>query len=154
MTTEPELCPGCGLGTDPVDGPSHAYIGASAGCWQRYGELLAGGPGGELVVDTYAAQHPGVEQRRSVQSVAVHLMVLCAVLERGHEGDLVQLRRQVLAGDRAWSWLALQPPIGTVTVDDVLAGDSTPDEWAVDVWEAWAPHHGTVGTWLDAATSA
>ena len=33
-----------------------------------------------LSVDTYAVQHPGVPERRSIQSVAVHLMCLCLVL--------------------------------------------------------------------------
>src|SRR5689334_17173258 len=74
-------CPGCGLVLAEHDGPTHAYIGASPACWAKYGELLVREFGElrnpevhRLSVDTYAVQHPGVPERRSIQSVAVHLM--------------------------------------------------------------------------------
>jgi hypothetical protein len=35
-----------------------------------------------LTVDAYTVQHPGVPDRRSIQSVAVHSMSLCLVIER------------------------------------------------------------------------
>src|SRR5690349_16527175 len=81
-------CVGCGAMVPDVDGPTHRYIGASPGCWQIYGELLAGTDGimpHRLLVDVYAAQHPGVEGKQSSQSVAAHLFVLCLVLEHGLE---------------------------------------------------------------------
>ena len=73
-----------------VDGPTHRYIGASAGCWALYGEVLAREYGDyalyvpvhRLTVDAYAAQHPGEASRRAVQSVAVHLIRLHFRLER------------------------------------------------------------------------
>ena len=65
----PQPCPGCGLVAGPAEGPTHAYIGASPGCWARYGELLAAGvpppAPGQLAVDAYAVQHPGVAERRA-----------------------------------------------------------------------------------------
>ena len=39
-----------------------------------------------LVVDAYGAQHPGATPDTGVQSVAVHLMGLCTILERGAHG--------------------------------------------------------------------
>jgi len=37
----------------------------------------------QLTVDTYAVQHPGVAERRSIQSVALHLITLSLMVERG-----------------------------------------------------------------------
>ena len=73
-------CAGCGALVPVTDGPTHPYIGASPGCWAIYGEVLAREygeyaypPVHRLTVDAYAAQHPGVPSRRSIQSVAIHL---------------------------------------------------------------------------------
>lgn len=152
MTPTDQSCPGCGLPADGSDGPTHDYIGASAACWARYGDVLTARTADQIVVDTYAAQHPGIEERRSIQSVAVHLMSMCAVLERGlpAEESIVLIRR-VLAGRRDWWWLSLDRPIGTITVADVLAGNEPVTSWATDVWAAWSPHHDTVRSWLDIA---
>jgi hypothetical protein len=46
---------------------------------------LAGSDGATVaqqVVDSYMVQHPGNPDRRNRQSVAVHLMSLCASLEQ------------------------------------------------------------------------
>jgi hypothetical protein len=75
---------------------------------------------------------------------------MSARLERSLPGDqAVDLIRRALATDRRWSWLPHNPPIGSVTVGDVLLGDRTTLEWAADVWQAWAPHHETIRRWLD-----
>ena len=83
-------CPGCGLVLPARDGPAHPYIGASPACWALFGELLAreyADPRYRRVhrttVDAYATQHPGVPERRSVQSVALHLAGLLLVFEEG-----------------------------------------------------------------------
>ena len=143
----------------------HAFLGASAECWQVYRRLAspsASEPDGprlrRLVTDAYAAQHPGVPQRRSIQSVAVHLMDLCLLLER--HGEIAHgasepgrsPRRKAL--DLHW----LEPPAarGTMTVVDALSLDADDprevriEAWANDVWAAWEPHHPTVRSWLDA----
>jgi len=82
------LCPGCGLLLPAADGPTHSYIGASAACWALYGQVLAIEAGTyrqpawhRLTVDAYAVQHPGIPERRSIQSVCVHLISLCLMLE-------------------------------------------------------------------------
>ena len=104
-----EPCPGCGALYPPSEGATHPYIGASAGCWALHGPMSAGqqpderllaesrvpsrpvrhgaaasaARGASLLVDAYAAQHPGVPSPQSIQSVAVHLLTLHGVLRRG-----------------------------------------------------------------------
>ena len=34
-------CVGCGAVVPDIDGSTHPYIGASAGCWEIYGQVLA-----------------------------------------------------------------------------------------------------------------
>lgn len=167
LTTRPcdGACPGCGAVLPPSDGPMHAYLGASAACWDLYQRLSRPSSAQRdtarvrrLVQDAYGAQHPGVPQRRSVQSVAVHLMDLCLLLERGGE-----LRRLVpvlgrMPPRRTLDLHWLEPPEvrGTMTVADALqrnAGElraAQVEAWAGEVWAAWEPHHATVRGWLDA----
>jgi hypothetical protein len=159
-------CPGCGLLLADFQGPTHAYLGASAACWRLYGQVsLAwwGSPAelplDRLVVDTYGAQHPGRRQVRAVQSVAVHLMGLCAVLERGVEPRIARTRqRRPVRRALDLHWLDPPRPIGTLTVHGPVHARG-PEEhaesieaWARDVWAAWEPHHETVRSWLDVAS--
>jgi uncharacterized protein DUF5946 len=92
MTEPPETsaCPGCGLELPVREILVHPYIGASPACRALYGELIAREYGelrepapSRLTVDVYAVQHPGVAEPRVIRSVAVHLIALCLVLERG-----------------------------------------------------------------------
>lgn len=157
-------CPGCGLvlpAPDEGGGATHPYIGATPACWALYGELLAREYGElayqsvhRLTVDAYAAQHPGRSERRSRQSVAVHLMRLCLALERGATPDFSKRLMRSLTGDD-YPWLEPPRPIGSITVRDVLVARGADEhahrvkEWAADVWRAWSPHHTTVAGWLD-----
>jgi hypothetical protein len=155
-------CPGCGIVTETEldEGPTHPYIGASAGCWSLFTELLVVGAGlggsGQLVTDTYAVQHPGVPERRATQSVCVHLISICAQLEHGWPAHRVpDLLRKALTHPTWWRWLDPRPPIGSITVDTVLterdagARGRLSQAWAEDLWLAYAPHHATVQAWLD-----
>ncbi len=162
MAATPKLvpCVGCGALAPGGDGPTHPYIGASPGCWQAYGELLARDFGGQgpppiagLAVDAYAVQHPGVPGRRSSQSVAIHLMILGLVLERGMDPErAIRARRHFTHRDFPW----LEPPAsqGAVTVLDVLAARDLAEHaerverWARSAWAAWSAHHDTVRGWL------
>lgn len=159
-------CPGCGILLARRDGPRHAYLGASAACWALYQRLSnpsAAWPDPprvrRLMNDAYAAQHPGVAQVRSVQSVAVHLMDLCVLLERDGEVRRAAAELGRTARRRALDLHWLEPPEarGGMTVADALgreAGDERAERveaWAAAVWAAWEPHHATVRRWLDAA---
>jgi CTP:molybdopterin cytidylyltransferase MocA len=157
-----EACPGCGAryAPHPTD-LTHDYIGASPACWATFGELLAREFGdiayGRLhrhSVDVYTVQHPGEDDRRQRQSVAIHLIGLCHWLEHGLDAQRVIAATQaMLQGGRPdWPWLT--PPIEyELTVGDVLvAGTGAEHErlvrrWAELTWEAWHPHHDVVRRW-------
>lgn len=158
-------CPGCGLTLPVYGGPTHAYVGASPACWQLYCRLSAdpfarreGTRLRRLVVDAYAAQHPGTEHRRATQSVAVHLMGLCVLLERDGETRRLNpvLGRMPARKTMDLHWLTPPDFKRCKTAADVLeagAADAYADSaeaWAKSVWAAWRPHHETVRAWLDA----
>ncbi|MDP9346420.1 MAG: DUF5946 family protein [Actinomycetota bacterium] len=161
---EPTTCPGCGLVRASAARITHAYIGASAACWELYGEVLTREYGAyathanhRVSVDAYAAQHPGADGPQARRSVAMHLMRLCLVYERGMRPAAGREMAPLLLAqppDLAW----LRPPAdrGAVTVAAVAAA-AGPDEhlvrvddWGRAVWGAWAGHHATVRRWLDA----
>jgi hypothetical protein len=101
-------CPGCGALFPPHDGPTHRYIGASAGCWALVSwSVVSGGADvvAELVAqsrvpdrvvpaparrdelsldfvvnDAYGVQHHGEDSPQAVQSVAAHLLDLHAIV--------------------------------------------------------------------------
>ena len=151
------VCPGCGLtlpaGTTPYDG----YYHASAECWSVYTEVLAAEYGDaplfgrvhQMTVDSYAVQHAG--GAHPDKSVAVHLVGLHLVLERGLALAEVPRRLRLLVA-AARSWPHLEPPAerGTLTVMDVALAPSQADHealvrsWAEGLWRAWEPHHAAV----------
>jgi uncharacterized protein DUF5946 len=157
-------CPGCGVVLPEYDGPTHPYIGASAACWELYGELLAYEYGElgypechRLTVDAYAVQHPGKRGPRSVQSVATHLSGLYLVLERGMDGpQATAFKNRVVAAKPGFQWL-MPPGQGALTVQDVLlmrremTHCDAVEAWGRSVWEAWELHHQTVRGWVEAA---
>ena len=153
MNAETEACAGCGAMVPRSDGPTHEYIGASPGCWAIFGEVSARGSAvDQLRVDAYAAQHPGVPSRRSIQSVAVHLISLCLQLEHG--ATPARAREAIIAAlAMAYRFVWLDPPSfeGALTILDVAAGADV-RAWAESVWRAWAPHHDTVRAWLSASS--
>ena len=95
-------CVGCRGRVPVVEGPTHAYMQASPGCWQLYGELGATAMAAQVVpeaawyhVDCYAVQHPGGAQddRRQRQSVAAPLNSLCLLHEFGQPPQQAPARR-------------------------------------------------------------
>lgn len=156
-----EACPGCGARYLPhaVD-ETHPYIGASAACWATFGEVLArefGDPAyGQVhrhTVDVYAAQHPGADDRRQRQSVAIHLVAICHWLEHDLEVErLNAITGRLAHDDRPWPWLT-PPDAYAMTVVDLLAARDGPThvrlvrEWAEATWDAWSAHRGVVRQW-------
>lgn len=144
-------CPDCHALVPHVDGPTHAYIGANAGCWAAWGELQARAYTDPalaamipLAVDAYAAQHHGIEGRRQAQSVWVHLVSICAILERGRAPfDGIRIKQDLLRHDPVFPWIDPPADPGPVTVLKV-AGMSGPEaaaavrRWAESVWNAWS----------------
>jgi hypothetical protein len=155
-------CVGCGAVFEDVEGPTHRYIESSPGCWAVYGEVLAREYGDvfygslhRLSVDAYAVQHPGRPSPQSRQSVALHLMSLCLVLERGLEPARATAFLQTAAEPKGrFGWLEPPASRGAVTAKNVHgAGDAAEHRklvraWADSAWSSWSPHHATIRAWL------
>jgi len=142
-----------------IDGPTHRYMSSSPGCWQVYGEILSREYSDKsywknhrLTVDAYAVQHPGTESSQSIQSVAVHLISLYAIIEKGLSHDKA---RALIGKATALEFQWLKPPtdLGAITVKDVWKAQSANqhnqmvERWAESVWMAWKSHHETVRKW-------
>ena len=159
-----EPCPGCGELLLAIDGPLHSYVGASSACWTRFADISATLPGGgtplrRLVIDAYMVQHPGLPERRAIQSVGLHLVALHLVLERGLAPDRLSAALQrVLVTPPAWRWLDPPSPNGPLSIGDVsaAAGDGRElgpviDAYVEGIWAAWKVHHGVVVAWAKGA---
>lgn len=158
-------CIGCGALVADVDGPTYRYPdAASPGCWAVYGEVLAREYGEfrypsahRLAVDAYAVQHPGRPTPQTVQSVTVHLISLCAVLERGYDvSRATELMRRAIARYKGrFVWLERPASLGSVTVLDVAQATSLAEHvrcvegWARVAWTAWSAHHRAIHRWVD-----
>jgi hypothetical protein len=162
--SEEVVCGGCGATVPDVEETRrHTYSGSAPGCWLLYGEVLAREygdfrftPAHQLTVDAYAVQHPGVPERRSAQSVAIHLVGLCLSLERDRgPAELPLLRQRLAPPKRVFPWLAPPPSVGELTVVDVHDAETPEDHravvdrWARSAWDAWSPHHEKVRAWAD-----
>lgn len=157
-----ESCPGCGAVVPDSGAAPNPEVNASPGCWATYGDVLAreygewGNPSiHRLTADTYAAQHVGSRSRKSVQSVAVHLLGLYLALERGVEPHRIsQEIGRLVADPSAFRWLDPPAPLGQTTIVDVSEATSLRDHtsrvrrWALSVWEAWSDHHPTIRRWV------
>ena len=165
-------CVGCCGLVPETEGPTHAYMHASPGCWALYGQLVArvaGGPASPVArwhhVDCYAVQHPGGAEtdRRQRQSVAVHLTALCLLLEHHLPADQAsavrgRMSQTVLPALGLADWPYLPPPadVGSIIAADVHAAD--PDQlarqlhaWTEAAWHPWVDHHQTVRSWAATA---
>ncbi len=138
-------------------------MGASSACWTRFAELSAtlpqrGTPLRRLVTDAYLVQHPGVPERRAIQSVGLHLVGLYLVLEHGlPPAELSSTLQRILARPPAWRWLDPPEPKGPLTMASLEAAANEPgtlldaaiEAYVRGVWGAWARHHGQVAAWAD-----
>jgi len=162
-----EACPGCGALLPVSPAPSHRYIGASGACWDIYTSLHLGGeppmqPGPllELMVDAYAAQHPGVPGPQAIQSVAVHLLALHGVLEKGlPPAQALWVRQRALRGARHDRFVWLDPPdfsggpnvAAIANAPDPASRTALAERWIHSVWSAWAAQHeAAVAHWYEA----
>lgn len=155
-------CIGCGALVPNTPGPTHRYIESSPGCWAIYGEVLAreySNPAyaalHRLTVDAYAVEHPGKPSPQSIQSVAIHLLRLCLILECGYTDEAAAKAMPILARNKhLFRWMTPPPPLGdnTVlyvrTVKDPAAYTQAVWKWARSAWQAWSGHHVQVRQWL------
>ena len=142
-------CPSCG-----------AALGGRAGCQRVYDELSAAawhdptiGAVHNLVVDTYAMQHPE-EYGRSAKSYVQHLTALCYGLEEPGDGRLYWS----IAPSFEHQPPPPKPPLlterGYLTIADLQAGDragyaARVRDWAAAVWLAYRSQHSIARERLD-----
>lgn len=160
MADTNEPCPGC-HGLFPVsDGPVHRYLGASAGCWAAYGEVLAKEYSDpryrsvhRLTVDAYSVQHPGRPSPQTVQSLCLHLIGLHLAFEKALPQERITRAMSRMAKRPDYLWLEPQPLAYAMTVLDVTAARDAAEhaqrvrEWARAAWAAWSDHHAIVEAW-------
>lgn len=137
---------------------------SSPACWAAFGEVLAREYSDQayfqvhrLSVDAYAVQHPGKPSSQTIQSVAVHLVRLCLLLERGLPMERANdAMLKASAQEQKFVWLTPPASLGSVTVADVRDAEGVEAHmaavrrWAQVAWEAWSPHHATVRSWIPA----
>lgn len=155
-------CFGCGGPVPDIEGPTHRYMESSPGCWAWYGEVLAKEYSNiqyasvhGLTVDAYAVQHPTNTSPQNIQSVAIHLMSLCAIFEMNMERHQAPKLLKELSQNKG-KYERLSPPdsMGNITVADVYKAKNAPEhkqlvqDWAKSAWMAWSDHHATVKKWL------
>jgi hypothetical protein len=155
-------CPGCGLKLPDDPGDVSSRPGASAACWQVYGEVAGYesqhvaflGRFHQLMVDAYAAQHPVSEG--SGIGLAFALIGLHLALDERWRGDQVRDAHQALAAvPRAWPRFAPPQNRGSMTVFDVAMAASPEGHaelvqaWAADVWESWQDERQAVIALID-----
>jgi hypothetical protein len=150
-------CYGCGALVKDLPGEPHKYIGAAAGCWEIYGEILAKEygeygypePTHQLTVNTYAVQHPGKPSGKATQSVTIHLVSQYLILEQSMNVQSANhVIKKILQSREQFEWLEPPVPNGRITVADIVTAQDLKTherlvaEWARDVWKAWsATHH-------------
>lgn len=155
-------CIGCGALVPDITGPTHRYMESSPGCWAIYGAVLAreycspaDGAVHRLTVDAYAVQHPGKPSPQSIQSVAIHLLRLFLILERGYTDEAAGRAMPILVRRKhEFSWLDPPPLLGNKTVLHVWSAKEPETytqavwQWGRSAWQAWQPHHQQVRRWL------
>jgi hypothetical protein len=162
-----EPCSDCGALLPPSNGAGHRYVGASAACWDLFAALnnageppLASGIYNGLLTDAYMVQHPGAPSPQAIQSVAVHLLALYGVLERGVDPSRTLWIRLQAVDERhgpkhgRFSWLTPPSFAGSLTVLDIVK-QPTPgkrtavlQQYVTSIWSLWAADHAaTVAGW-------
>jgi hypothetical protein len=154
-------CFGCGGLVPDIDGPVHPYMLAAPGCWARYTELedwKAALPHADRaslaqhLTDSYAVQHPTNPDRRNRQSVAIHLMSLCASLESGVPGEKLRYLLGTWAG-HDYPLLTPPPEAYELTARDIALADADDRAGLVPAlasatWAAWSAQHDQIREWL------
>jgi hypothetical protein len=163
MTTSNLIrCLGCGALVPDIDGSTHEYMLSAPGCWAIFNEIavqqfeIASFDLRRMTVDAYAVQHPGTTDRRAIQSVAVHLISLYFMLERGlTPTEATDKMRHALTDKSRFVWL--QPPssmreitvVDVVTITDPAEHEAIVKRWAHSAWEAWRAHHDQIRKWAN-----
>ncbi|MEM8575749.1 MAG: DUF5946 family protein [Pseudomonadota bacterium] len=145
-------CPGCDGRFPRLEGPTHAYLTASPGCWARFGQALAlhysdhrYWPAHQLLTDAYSLQHSRGSDHRALRSAHVHLGALYAQLRLGQpEARVIAIRRALSECDfqeLSYAWRAPSASIADVDLSEPRAHLATVERFARAVLSDWSEHH-------------
>lgn len=166
-------CQGCGTFYPPYDGPTHRYIGASAGCWALFTWSVTTGDFGatellsrsripetpveipgcndslldSLLGDAYGVQHHGDESPQAIQSVAVHLLNLYGIIAGRTTRPGWPIGRALRT--RGVFQKLGSPPLGrALTIRHLFPGGGvvipvTRTQYVLSVYAAWMSLHGS-----------
>jgi hypothetical protein len=144
-------CPSCGARLGGREGCQSVFDQLSAAAWSS----PVRGAAHNLVVDTYAMQHPE-EYGRSPKSYAAHLTALCCGVEHPGDQKLYWAIARWLDGPVAVEKPPLVAHRGVLTIADVHTPAREDDyadlvrRWAGDVWAAYRDQQTLARSWLDA----
>ena len=147
------------------EGPVHAYITAAPGCWRMFLEVGARSVGWalspgivQLRTDAYASQHSTNPDPRNRQSVAVHLMSLCASLElRLPPGSTTHLLGSWTHRPGGYPDFTDASPPGAITIVELHSAvgqgeyEAVVEAWAQSVWGSYGAVHDAVRALLTEA---
>ena len=151
-------CFSCGGSFDDTpDGPVHAYMHSSPGCWVSYGQLLEheySEPAlfascHRLTVDAYALQHPGSPgDLRAVQPVWLPATSLWLIFRDEADHEFATNALKALTG-RTPTRLPVAPPRFSMTHADIverplLEHSRCVAEWARAALREWSELHGEI----------
>jgi hypothetical protein len=148
----------CGAQVPDMDGPVHAYMDSTPGCWNRYGDILAREYSDinymkfhQITVDSFACQHYGVPSPQSIQSVNLHLASLHLIFARGKDMVFANHSIQKLVRFKSeFTWLVPPISVGLINLIHVWNAKNATDhvervyEWGKSTWAAWSGHHKTI----------
>lgn len=112
-----------------------------------------------LTVDTYSLQHPD-PYMISAKSFAAHLTGICCVMKHGNDRQLLKTLQRWLNGKRELQKPALLEHVGGLTIShvenasDEVEHQKLVQEWAADVWQAYATYHDLAERWIEMARKA
>ena len=119
-------------------------------CWALFGETIVG-VSYRLLTDAYMAQHPDGDDSRQLQSVAVHLITLQAILREGQPLEAAsRLTVQAIETGKAMGGFRKmrRPGEWPSTIADVSSRTVAADHYAQDVLSSWSPTEGdSISTW-------
>jgi Family of unknown function (DUF5946) len=163
MKTKRE-CPGCGLTMPLSEKVTYdGYFNSSPECWVVFEEVLAVassntayGPVYQLIIDAYAAQHPG--GKHPDRSVLVHLAGLYAAFElKVPFSEIPPLLQRLAAQNTKWPHLEPPDPPSPLNVLELALAEGSADfltragTWASSVWNSWAEQHERVSRFVNNA---
>lgn len=148
-------CPGCGATVAFSAGPTHQHMDAAPSCWATFTRVLNTSFDDEpspdirqLIVDAYAAQHPGTASPQTTHALVGHLLGLHLSLDKNTPArDIVQMIRQCRRIVGPFQSFSHPARAASLTIHDVTDAQTNADHrqrvriWASSVWKSWSEHH-------------